>query len=120
MREITQEEWNEMCKLREPTLEQLEFFANLCNHKDVTAMDGYVIVSDAGYNTYDPLNNDLQNHRLLEAVIKGKDCRLFHDDGVDEYFIYQGYAENNPPVAHRTKLNEVVLEAALELYFPTE
>jgi hypothetical protein len=119
---ITDEEWAEMYKLREPNLEQLEFFAGLCKCNHIVRNEKHVTIVDGGICRWDPVNNDKQTKWLLEVIIKGQDCKLFYDDGAHEYFIYQytGLREQAPPVAHRNDLNEAVMEAAMNLWFPEE
>lgn len=116
---ITDEEWAEMYKLREPTVDQLEFFAGLCKCNHIVKQDEYVTIVDGGIRKWDPVKVDKQAYKLLQVVIKDKDCKLFYDDGVEEFFIYK-WNDNGPPIAHRNNLNEAVMEAAMNLYFPEE
>jgi len=124
MREMTQEQiddWNEMLKLREPTPIQLVTFAKHCAC-DVEIIDGKVMLSNNPAVQWDPLNRLDQNHKLLDVIIADVDCKLFYDDGVGEYFIYRYIPgpETEPAIAHRINLNEAVIEAAMNVWFPEE
>jgi len=120
MREITQDDWDEMTKLREPTVSELVFLASMAGHSvyelDCRVYKQHTVVQ------WDPLNKLDQNLTLLGAVISKGDCKLFYDDGVNEFFIYQYISgpETEPPIAHRTNLNEAVIEAAMNLWIPEE
>ncbi len=120
MREMTQEDWDEMTKLQEPSASELVFLANVCG-QSVYEIDCRVYLKD-GMRRWDPLNDLTQNFKLLEAVISKGDCKLFYDGGVHEYFIYRYIMgpETEPPIAHRKDLNEAVIEAAMNLWFPEE
>jgi len=124
MRELTQEEiddWNEMLKLREPTLDQLVVLADQCC-KATLILDDKVVLFDNPGVQWDPLNRLDQNHKLLDAVIAEGDCKLFYDDGVGEFFIYRYITgpETEPAIAHRMNLNEAAFEAAMNLWCPEE
>lgn len=101
---IPKEEWEELTKIPDTTKEQMEELANLCGISE----------------NFDPIGNDMHSHKLLEAVVKRKDCKLFYDDGPDEYFIYQFGPRDTPAVGNRQSLNECIFEAAYNLYFPEE
>jgi len=129
-RTLTKAETAELYKLRVPTLGQLVFLAEQCGHESsiVTALAAYpnadrndkVVILDYSNEHWNPGERLHQNHQLLAAVIAKGDCKLFYDDGINEFFIYRWVLgpETEPPLAHGHKLNEVVLEAALELWFP--
>lgn len=119
-RKLTDDEIIEMNVLREPTVEQLEFFAEICECKNIELYSNYVIVTDGGCERWDPLNNDKQNHRLLKKLIALKDCEIFYDMEVNEYFVYQFIDDYKEPLSHRKELNEAVVEAAMEVWFPKE
>ena len=99
--------------LRKPTKAERSVLARIAGCEVIGLKDDGI-----SFKVWDPLTSDAHALKLLAAIIKQKDCRLLYDDGVDEYFIYQYTPEHSPPVAHRKVLNEVILEAALELWFP--
>ena len=119
--------------LRLPTLEQLVTLAEKCG-RDAEIVDAKAcrpnfeegdkcVLTWNPQVEWDPLNRPKQTYELLQAVISKGDCKLFFDDGVDEYFIYkypEAGAEQGPPLGHGEELNEAVLEAAMELWCPEE
>jgi len=119
-RTLSKEETEELYRLRVPTTDQLALFAARSGYDVEIDIKGRVLLADNIAVQWDPLNRLDQNHKLLGAVIAIGDCKLFYDDGVDEYFFYKYLpgTETAPPIAHRANLNEAVLEAAMELWFP--
>jgi hypothetical protein len=121
-RKLTKEETAELYAVRVPNPDQLVVLAEKCRIE--TEIKGNVVLfKESPHCMWDPQDNLAQNHALLAAVIAKGDCRLFYDDGVHEYFIYRyKYVQGSdgPPLAHNTNLQDTVLQAALELWFPEE
>lgn len=132
VRKLTEEETAELYAVREATLPQLVILANKSGEEAKIMYNsdgiGYVVLTDyPDMPMYEPRYHPEQNHALLEAVIKEGDCRLFYDDGVHEFFIYQYRIEekdglvgnsDGPPLAYNRTLSDTVFAAAMELWFP--
>ena len=113
-------------ELRLPTLEELVVLAKKCG-RDAEIVhakavrpnfteDEKAVLTWNPQVEWDPLNRPNQNYELLQAVISKGDCRLFFDDGVDEWFIYQYKEDSGPPIGHGEDLHEAVIEAAMTLW----
>ena len=117
--QLTAAETAELHKLREPTAQQLAIMARHCGH-DVTIKDGLCTLPD--FHIWNPTYKPTHNHELLAALIVKGDCKLFYDHEINEFFVYQyNYTDdNNPPLAHHASLDAVVVEAAMNLWFPED
>ena len=83
-----------------------------------------VVLKHDKHISWDPRYNLAQSHLLLAAVIAKGDCRLFYDQEIHEFFIYQ-YTDDTPfpggpPIAHQYSLTDTVYEAAITLWCPEE
>ena len=118
---IPQEEYEALMKFRQPTIPQLTMLAKMVGY-GIRLRDDECFIKGTSAERWDPVDTPAHNHKLLAALIAKGDCKLFFDDGVDEYFIYHYGAmwEQGPPLAHRANLAETVVEAAVALWCPEE
>ena len=120
---ISQKDYDKLYKFNEPSAAQLIYLAHRCGKKaQLNHNNEPVIVIGATIERWSPIYDLAQNQELLAAVIAKGDCKLFYDDGVHEFFIYQygtGW-ETSPPLAHRAALNETVIEAAIAIWCPED
>ena len=114
MREMSKEEWKKLMELRIPSPAQRTVLAKIVG-TDLIQNTGE---GDFGLTIWDPLTNNAGSFQLLEVIIKDKDCRLFYDDGINEYFIYG--PDDDAPLTHRAVLRDAIVEAAMNLWFPEE
>ncbi len=121
--QLTKEETAELNATRTATPEQLAALAEKCQIT-TNIKDGLVYITNGSDAMWDPQIKLCQNHVLLSAVIAIGDCRLFYDDGIGEYFIYQynptGEHGDGPPLGHHNDLNDTVFAAAMQLWFPED
>jgi hypothetical protein len=97
----------------------LVVLAHKCGKHVKVAPDGFCVMED--FHTWHPGFKADQNAELLAAVIAQGDCRLFYDQEINEFFIYQYNGEDtNPPLAHSSSMYAAVLEAALNLWCPED
>lgn len=118
MRQISDEDWAVLTALRIPTPEERQALANIAGAEFFRHTND----DDFGIQIWDPLTNDRDAFQLLETIIRIKDCRMFYDDGIQEFFIYEDGLgkKNNAPVAHRKVLRDAIVEAAMNLWFPED
>lgn len=122
IRRLTKEETEELYKVRSATPEQLLTMAKKCGLEAKLA-NGTVYITDGSAVSWNPRANLTQNHLLLATVIADGDCRLFYDDGVNEFFIYQykfenGMSVDGPALAYHHTLQDAIFDAAMNLWFP--
>jgi len=120
--QLTKEETAELYAIRTPTPTELVILAT---EADVAVEIEHaccgiprVVLKQDNHTTWDPRYNFDQNQILLAAVIAKGDCRLFYDQEIHEFFIYQYTDGDNdgPPLAHQYGLSDTVFEAALNLW----
>ena len=122
--QLTKEETAELYAIAEPTLPQLVELASICGENAMIKHNqdgvGYVVLESDPDTMYEPRYIAEQNHELLIAVIADGDCRLFYDQEINEFFIYQYTDGDNdgPPLGHQALLSDTVFEAAMNLWFP--
>lgn len=118
-RKLSKEETAELYATRTATPEQLLVLAQKCGIESELENDT-VYITNGSAMSWNPQANLAQNHVLLAAVIVKGDCKLFYDDGVNEYFIYRYVpgSEYGPPIAHQHDLHDTVFDAAMNLWFP--
>lgn len=106
------------------TLDQLSILADECGQsnkiKYFSDGTGEVRLDDGGI--WNPQFILKQNYQLLELLIDKFDCRLFRDQEIYEFFIYQYTDGDNdgPPKAHGPTLPGVTWNAAMTLWFGEE
>lgn len=121
IRQLTKKETAELYAVRTATPEQLLILAEKCGVA-ATIQNELVIIDHTAGIPWNPRARLCQNHLLLAAVIEQGDCRLFRDQEINEFFIYQYTLNENdgPPLAHHTELNDTVIAAAMNLWFPED
>ena len=121
---LTKEQTEELYAVREATLPELVSLAEKCGEiaeiKHNSDGLGYVVLASDPDTMWEPRYIPSQNHLLLAALISKGDCKLFYDDGVEEFFIYQYTPgpEMDPPLTHHSSLEDTCFDAAMKLWFP--
>lgn len=122
---LTKEQTDSLYAVRNATDLELLELASLCKQEATikynSAGQSEIVLSNG--DIWSPQYDLTQSHLLLAHVIADGDCRLFYDDGVHEYFVYQfkaGAEGDGPPLAHQLTLADTVFAAALELWFSEE